>query len=100
MRYMRKVEQVSHDRSDAIRLPADIARCEPSRTCTMRIKCARYQASIPKFGGSMTDFSLPSPLPNYGGTALCPGYINVTTLHTTPEPKPAPVVRPSVKGLG
>jgi hypothetical protein len=87
-------------RSDAIRLPGDVSRCEPGCLCTMKTKCARYQAALPKFGGSMTDFSLPSPAHVHGGTALCRGYINVATLHALPEKKPAPVVKPSVRGIG
>jgi hypothetical protein len=82
---------MSHDRSDAIRLPATSARCEPSGPCSMRTKCARYQASLPR-NGTMMDYTL---LPGYGGTALCSGYVNVASLHALPEEKPAPVVRPN-----
>jgi hypothetical protein len=87
---------MSHERSDSIRLLGDMARCEPSGPCTMRTKCARYMAALPKFGGSMADYAIATG----GGTALCVGYINVTTLHALPEQKPAPVVRPSVRGIG
>ncbi len=84
-------------RSDAIRLPPGEPRCEPSRGCVVRSRCARALASIPKQGASLADFTLATL---GGGTALCVRYVNVTTLHALPEPKPAPVVRPSVKGLG
>jgi hypothetical protein len=86
---------MSHDRSDAIRLPADKARCEPSNPCSMRTKCARYQASLPKHGGSMEDYTIPLPVNAGGGTANCRGYINVHTLHAPLPEKPAPVVRPN-----
>jgi hypothetical protein len=58
----------------------------------MRAKCARYKAALPKFGGSMNDYTL---APGYGGTALCSGYINIQTLYALPEEQPAPVVRPN-----
>jgi hypothetical protein len=82
---------MSHDRLDSIRLPANVARCEPGNPCTMRHKCARYKAALPKYGGSMTDYTIAQG----GGTAVCVGYINMATLHALPEVKPDPVVRPN-----
>lgn len=86
-------------RNDRIRLPASEPRCEPRHVCTMKSRCARYQASVPAHGGSMTDYTLPSPSPTYGGTSLCAGYVNVATLHVGHgAPAPAPV-KPAVRGL-
>lgn len=83
------------DRSDRVRLPAGIARCEPSGPCTMKARCARAQAYIPTHGASMRDFSVHT---TSGGTALCPGYVSMYTLHTGPAAAPKPV-RPAVRGL-
>ena len=58
---------MSHDRTDTIRLPPDVSRCEPSGSCVVRGTCARYQAAIPAKYGSVTDFSLDA---NGGGTLL------------------------------
>lgn len=43
-------------RSDRIPLPAAEPRCEPSRGCTARTKCARALAVIPQ-GGTLGDWS-------------------------------------------
>ena len=84
---------MTHDRTDTIPLTGDVARCEPSGVCHVRGRCARYEASLPKYGGSMTDFSLTVA----GGTALCDGYIGSATVRKAAEPPP--VAKPYVRGL-
>ena len=74
---------MSHDRTDTIRLPAEEARCEPSAKCVVRGTCARYQAAIPAKYGSVTDFSLDA---NGGGTVLCAGYLNSHQYRNLPRP--------------
>lgn len=70
-----------HDRSDRVPLPAGEARCEPQQDCTMRSRCARYSASLPQ-GTPLGDYSVDF----MGGTALCPGFVDLKSL--TKEPKP------------
>ena len=84
------------ERSDRIRLAPDVARCEPSKGCAVRTRCARAQATVPTHGASMADFSVATP---NGGTYLCPGYISITAAAPTPS-KPEKPVRPAVRGLG
>ena len=72
----------THDRTDTIRLPNDVARCEPSAKFVVRGTCARYQAAIPAKYGSMTDFSLDA---NGGGTVLCAGYLNSHSYRNLPR---------------
>ena len=74
---------MSHDRTDTIRLPHDVSRCEPSGSCVVRGTCARYQAAYPQYGGSCTDFSLDA---NGGGTVLCAGYLNSHQYRNLPRP--------------
>ena len=69
-----------HDRTDTIRLPSDVSRCEPSGQCVVRGTCARYQAEIPQYG-SVADFSLDG-----GGTVLCSGYLNSHQFRNLPRP--------------
>lgn len=84
---------MDHDRTDRIPLAESEPRCEPSKPCTMRSRCARYQAAIPKHGATMDDYTTRS----YGGTALCPGFIASATLRkAAAEPAPA---RPYMRGL-
>lgn len=71
-----------HDRSETVPLAASEARCEPQQTCTMRSRCARYSASIPK-GAPLGDYSVEY----LGGTALCNGFVDLKSL--TKESKPA-----------
>lgn len=86
------------DRSDRINLPAHESRCEPGRPCTRRSRCARVQASIPK-GTPLEDFTTgDNQRDQFGGTALCPGFIDLTELHTDVQPRRKP--KPAVKGLG
>ena len=73
---------MTHDRTDTIRLPNDVSRCEPSGKCVVRGTCARYQAAIPQYG-SITDFSLDA---NGGGTVLCSGYLNSHQFRNLPRP--------------
>lgn len=73
---------MTHDRTDTIRLPNDVSRCEPSGKCVVRGTCARYQAAIPRHG-SVTDFSLDA---NGGGTILCAGYLNSHQYRNLPRP--------------
>jgi hypothetical protein len=58
----------------------------------VRSRCARALASLQKQGATLADFTVATL---GGGTALCVRYVNVTTLHMLPEPKPEPVVRPN-----
>ena len=83
----------THERTDRLPLPPDVARCEPSEECHVRANCARYQATLPRHGGSRADFSLPAQ----GGTAMCPGYIDARSLRKAAMPAPAP--RPAVRGI-
>lgn len=73
---------MSHDRTDTIRLPPDVSRCEPAGQCVVRGTCARYQAAIPAKYGSVTDFSLGA---NGGGTILCAGYLNSHSFRNLPR---------------
>lgn len=82
------------ERTDRIPLAADVARCEPSGECFVRTNCARVKAAVPKFG-SMTDFTIYA----LGGTALCPGYIDVRQMRKEAAVTPENPVRPGVKGL-
>jgi hypothetical protein len=76
----------SHDRTDTIPLAADIARCEPADCVSqIRAKCARYQATIPKWG-SVSDFSREHP----GGTALCSGFIGSAATRVAKSPPRPP----------
>ena len=88
---------MTHDRSDRIRLNAAEPRCAPGRTCTMRSRCARVQATIPK-GTPLEDFTAGDPERQMnGGTALCPGFLAVADLHAdAPLPRKP---KPAVKGL-
>ncbi len=84
-----------HDRSDRVPLPASEPRCEPSTGCVIRGRCARYQAALPAQGAIMSDYSITQ----YGGSALCPGYLSVHTLmRQTPEPRHVPV-HPAPRGI-
>jgi hypothetical protein len=42
---------------------------------------------------------MPSPLPNYGGSALCSGYISLQSLRGGPVAQQAAPAKPHVKGL-
>lgn len=82
-----------HERTPTIPLPADVSRCEPADCVSqIRAKCARYQATIPKWG-SVTDFSREHP----GGTALCSGFISSAGVRVAAAP-PRPA-KPHVRGL-
>lgn len=84
-------------RSDRIRLPANEPRCEPSRPCTMRSRCARFQASIPA-GTPLTDYTQGSAFADAnGGTAACVGFVNLANVHADTPPPRQP--KPAVKGL-
>lgn len=85
------------ERSDRVLLPADQSRCAPSRPCSMRNRCARVQAAIPQ-GTALEDFTTgTADRESIGGTALCPGFINVAAVHAlTPQ---ARSVKPAVRGL-
>jgi hypothetical protein len=67
-------------RSDRVRLPADVARCEPSQHCPMRSHCARYMAAIPAHGASMMDGSLDP----FWTPAFCVYYISASQ-HLSPS---------------
>lgn len=88
---------MTHIRSDRINLPASESRCTPGGPCVMRSRCARYQAEIPK-GTPLEDFTTgDNQRQQYGGTAQCPGYLNLADLHAdAPPPRKA---KPAVKGL-
>mgnify|MGYP000148997558 CR=1 FL=1 len=85
------------DRSDRVRLPATTSRCEPQRPCKMRSRCARVQAPILQ-GSIVEDFTVGDFVRDQrGGTATCPGFMNVADVHQdTPPPRQ---VKPAVKGL-
>lgn len=85
------------DRSDRIRLPANESRCEPGRPCSVRSRCARAQATIPK-GTPLEDFTTGDNLRQQdGGTAKCPGLLLLADLHA--DAPPPRQVKPAVKGL-
>ncbi len=71
-------------------LPNDISRCRP-KSCTMRLKCLRALAEIPKYGGIVNDFEHQME----GGTALCSGLLTSVPVKKKAE---APV-KPAVRGL-
>ena len=70
---------MTHERSDRIRLPYDIARCEPATPGFAAHRCARYMAAIPPHGGVMEDFTARSGAA--GCSALCSGYKDLAGLH-------------------
>ena len=45
----------SEERSDRVRLSADVARCEPGLPCPMSLHCARYLAALPAAMAVMMD---------------------------------------------
>ncbi len=56
---------MSHRRAD-VWLPAEEARCVPSRRCDRVWTCGRYLAAIPAHGGVIADFALlPVPCPHW-----------------------------------
>lgn len=73
-------------RSDRIPLAHDEPRCEPG-TCTVKHRCARYLAELPR-GGSISDFSRQDLVT--GGTALCDWYIDLSALKVATKPPPPP----------
>lgn len=74
------------NRTSAIPLPDDEARCEPSRDCSVRSKCARAMASIGRAPlGDWTVMHGP-------GHALCGGFLSVSSI--VKQPKPAPQNKP------
>ena len=86
---------MSHERSDRIRLDPAQSRCSAAPgTCTVRSKCARAQASIPK-GTPLEDFTAGGP---GGGTAGCVGLVLLSDLHTA-APRPRAAAKPAIKGL-
>jgi hypothetical protein len=60
------------NRTDLINLPPEEPRCEPSKPCVVRSRCARGIAALPKQFAKLEDFSLGVS----GGTALCYGYLD------------------------
>lgn len=80
-------------RSDRVPLPASEERCEPAGTCIAKGSCARYKAAILR-GSPLTDHSA-SP---GGGTVLCIGYVNTSTLHVQANPRPVKVHPPMGSG--
>ena len=73
-------------RSDRIMLAQAEPRCEPA-ACTIKHRCARYLAILPRFG-SIMDYSRQDSVT--GGTALCDGYKDLAALRAA---KPAPAVK-------
>lgn len=87
---------MSHDRSDRILLDPEFSRCEPlNGPCTVKSRCARYQAYIPVSGGQIEDFTAGQFA---GGTAGCMGLILLADLHTAAV-RPRPAAKPSIKGI-
>lgn len=84
-------------RSDRVRLHPAESRCEPSGPCSMRNRCARYQAVIPT-GTPLEDFTTGDlyRVAN-GGTATCPGFLGLADRHT--EAKPSRPVKPAIRGI-
>lgn len=82
------------ERSDRILLDPKHSRCSVAPgDCTMRNKCARAQAIIPK-GTPVEDFTAGQP---GGGSAGCVGLILLADVHAN-APKPRPV-KPAVRGI-
>lgn len=82
-------------RSDNVPLPADQARCYPSKPEPAATRCARNLAALPSVGGTTADYSIE---PN-GCCVLCNGYVDIQTLRKTVAPAAARPVRPAVKGI-
>lgn len=65
---------MTHERHDRTGLAAHEPRCEPSTTCHRLDRCARFHATLPLHGATVVDYSIQT----CGGTALCPGLIDVS----------------------
>ena len=75
-----------NDRSESIRLPADVARCYPSTVGQAASICARYKAALPQMA-TVADFSIEDG----GCTALCKGFLSLSSVVKQP-----PTVGPRV----
>ncbi len=84
---------MTHERDPALRLDPDEAWCEPSMHCTVRIRCARYVATIPAHGARLNDWSVHSA---NGGTALCLGYLDAAVIRKQVLQAPARRVHPPI----
>ena len=60
-------------RTDRVAIPITEARCEPSKPCPVRGKCARYLASIP-VGAPLADYCQSVYM---GGTVLCVMFLEI-----------------------
>lgn len=78
------------ERTDRLPLDPDEARCEPSKPCLVRHRCARAVAALPRTGAKLEDFSIREK----GGTALCDGYLAVETVRKQAVPAPPRVHKP------
>lgn len=84
-------------RSDRVWLKPGKPRCEPGKRCTMRARCARVQAPINK-GDPVEDFTTGDNVRDQvGGTALCPGYIDVHAAFV--EKQDLRPIKPAPKGI-
>jgi hypothetical protein len=74
---------MSH-RDQRAQLANDVARCEPSKPCHEKTKCARYMAPIPTHGASIADFSL-----SKSQAWLCLAFVPLRpTAKREPPPRP------------
>lgn len=87
---------MTHERDPYLRLDAAEARCEPSKPCAVRARCARYVASLPKHGAKLDDWTAHDPS---GGTYLCGGYLDAASIRKQPAKAAARKVHPPIAGL-
>lgn len=70
------------NRTDLIPLPPEEPRCEPSKPCVVRHRCARGIAALPPKFAKLEDFSIGVS----GGTVLCAGYLEAALLRKAAAP--------------
>lgn len=80
------------DRTETVPLAPSEPRCDPSRGCVMRSRCARAIAAIPARYAVIEDFSTAA----HGGTALCGGYLDAAGLRKAAIKPPKPRVHPPI----
>lgn len=82
----------THDRTDSIPLAPGEPRCEPSKPCAVRGRCARYQSLIPR-NGTLGDWFVSDPMK--AGSAMCSGYVDSASqrrAHAPPPPRKHPPI--------
>lgn len=82
------------NRTDTVPLPPSEPRCEPSKPCVVRHRCARAIAALPKQFAKLEDFSLGVS----GGTVLCAGYLDAAVIRKAAMPAAPRRVHPPMGG--